>query len=264
MATYKTVYTSFWTDSKVADDFTIEERYMYLYLFTNPHTSLSGCYEISLKQHIAVETGYTADKIVKLIDRLANVHKVIKYCKETREILIVNWYRYNWTTSPKFTSALKKEIEKVKCPEFKAYLTALANGEDAVLGKNAIQEYGINSTVIDTVNDSDNDSDTSKPDPLIVKRFEQFWEIYPKKSGKGAARKSWEKIKPNAELFDKIMAAVRANIDHNKQWQRDNGQYIPNPSTWLNQERWDDDISSMSQDDYFTRELKKMGGIGFE
>ena len=27
------------------------------------------------------------------------------------------------------------------------------------------------------------------------------------------------------------------------QWQRDNGQYIPHPATWLNQGRWDDELT---------------------
>lgn len=26
------------------------------------------------------------------------------------------------------------------------------------------------------------------------------------------------------------------------QWNKDNGQYIPNPATWLNQKRWEDEI----------------------
>ena len=25
-------------------------------------------------------------------------------------------------------------------------------------------------------------------------------------------------------------------------WNKDNGQYIPNPTTWLNQKRWEDEI----------------------
>lgn len=153
MSAYKIVYTSFWTDAKVADDFSIEERYLYLYFFTNPHTNLCGCYEISIKQQIAVETGYTTEKITKLMDRLANVHKVIKYCRETREMLILNWHKYNWTTSPRFAAALKKEVKNIKCPEFREYLTALVSG-DTVYDKDAIQEYGINSTVIDSDNDS--------------------------------------------------------------------------------------------------------------
>ena len=60
MAIYRTVSMSFWTDNKVTDDFTPEDRYFYLYLFTNPHTNLCGCYEISIKQ-IANEMGYSKD-----------------------------------------------------------------------------------------------------------------------------------------------------------------------------------------------------------
>ena len=55
MAIYRSIQMSFWTDSKVVDEFTPEDRYFYLYLFTNPHTNLAGCYELSLKQ-ASVET----------------------------------------------------------------------------------------------------------------------------------------------------------------------------------------------------------------
>lgn len=59
MANYRNISMDFWQDSKVVDDFTPEDRYMYLYCMTNPHTNLCGCYEISVKQ-MANETGYTA------------------------------------------------------------------------------------------------------------------------------------------------------------------------------------------------------------
>ena len=50
MARYRNVSTSFWEDNKIVDDFTPEDKYIYLYCMTNPHTNLCGCYEISLKQ----------------------------------------------------------------------------------------------------------------------------------------------------------------------------------------------------------------------
>ncbi len=71
--------------------------------------------------------------------------------------------------------------------------------------------------------------------------FDQFWQAYPKKIGKGAARKAWGKIRPGKALIEKILAAVDA-AKRSDQWQRDGGQYIPNPVTWLNQGRWDDDL----------------------
>ena len=50
MASYRNISMDFWTDSKVVDDFTPEDRYIYLYCMTNPHTNLCGCYEVSIKQ----------------------------------------------------------------------------------------------------------------------------------------------------------------------------------------------------------------------
>ena len=48
MASYRNISMDFWTDSKVVDDFTPEDRYIYLYCMTNPHTNLCGCYEVSI------------------------------------------------------------------------------------------------------------------------------------------------------------------------------------------------------------------------
>lgn len=72
--------------------------------------------------------------------------------------------------------------------------------------------------------------------------FMSFWTAYPKKTGKGAAYKSWQKIKPSKALTEKIVASV---VEHSKtkQWQKENGQFIPNPATFLNQRRWEDEIN---------------------
>jgi phage replication O-like protein O len=72
------------------------------------------------------------------------------------------------------------------------------------------------------------------------RRFDQFWSAYPKKIGKGAAEKSFKKYKPSEELLKSMLAAIALQRS-SEQWQKDGGQYIPNPSTWLNQKRWEDE-----------------------
>lgn len=72
-------------------------------------------------------------------------------------------------------------------------------------------------------------------------RFDQFWSSYPKKVGKQAALKAWKKLRPNKDLYSKIMAAVESQ-KKSDQWKTENGRYIPNPTTWLNQGRWDDEL----------------------
>lgn len=75
---------------------------------------------------------------------------------------------------------------------------------------------------------------------LAERRFDEFWTAYPKKVGKKAAQASWNKLKPDTELYDKIMTAI-GKARATEQWQRENGRFIPNPTTWLNQGRWDDE-----------------------
>ncbi len=67
--------------------------------------------------------------------------------------------------------------------------------------------------------------------------FEAFWAAYPNKVGKDAARTAWRKRHPTAELTAKIVAAVEAQ----KSWPKWQEGFIPNPATWLNQGRWQDE-----------------------
>lgn len=122
MAIYRQVHMSFWTDPKVTDEFTPEEKYFYLYLITNPHTNICGCYEVSIKQ-IVWETGYNDDTVLRLLTRMSDVHHVISYDEETREILILNWYKYNWNKSPKLNNAVLEGCKKIKSETFRDYIT---------------------------------------------------------------------------------------------------------------------------------------------
>ncbi len=122
MAIYRTVHMSFWTDPKVDDDFTPEDKYFYLYLLTNPHTNLCGCYEISMRQMVR-ETGYNEDTVKRLINRMETVHGVIQYDPQTKEIYIPRWGKYNWCNSQKTKDGAVKSMEFIKSEKFKKALS---------------------------------------------------------------------------------------------------------------------------------------------
>jgi hypothetical protein len=70
-----------------------------------------------------------------------------------------------------------------------------------------------------------------------------FWESYPLKVKQPKALAAFLKLKPDKELLDRMIAA----IDRQKQsraWQKDNGQFIPHPATWLNNRQWEDEIQA--------------------
>lgn len=73
--------------------------------------------------------------------------------------------------------------------------------------------------------------------------FEKFWTFYPKKVGKDAALKAFAKRKPDEQLLLLMLKAV-AKQKTAPGWQKDGGQFIPNPATWLNQGRWQDQLEA--------------------
>lgn len=88
---------------------------------------------------------------------------------------------------------------------------------------------------------------------VYAARFDEFWAAYPKRVGKGAAQKSWAKIKPSAALHKKILAAI-ADGKESEEWSREGGRFIPNPSTWLNQSRWEDELTKKGDSTHGTDE----------
>ena len=239
MAIYRSIQMSFWTDSKVVDDFTPEDRYFYLYLFTNPHTNLAGCYELSLKQ-ASVETGYSTDSITNLLNRFERVHGVIQYSRSTKEVLILNWHRYNWTLSEKFRKPLKEEIDRVKDDNFREYLTRLYEGEDTV---SIPYPYPMDTTVTVTVTDtvSVTDTNTVSVKPKEVKaEFEKLWELYPKKQGKQSAFKAYEKARKDGVTYEEVESGIKAYSIYVK---GKDTQYIKMGSSFFNQRAWQDDWS---------------------
>ena len=80
--------------------------------------------------------------------------------------------------------------------------------------------------------------------PPLGDAFDRFWSEYPKKVGKIAAKKAFERAIRKTTL-DTLLTAIRRQ-KCGSQWSKDNGQYIPNPATWLNQGRWEDEVEPIA------------------
>ena len=83
--------------------------------------------------------------------------------------------------------------------------------------------------------------------------FEEFWSAYPKKIGKGYARRCFERLKVDKAMLEIMQAAIEKQ-KQSDMWKKEKGSFIPNPSTWLNQERWLDCLEDV---DLKKEELKK-------
>lgn len=73
--------------------------------------------------------------------------------------------------------------------------------------------------------------------------FEAFWSEYPRKVGKEKAYTAWRKRRFSRGMQEAILQAVRA-AKKSADWLKDRGEFIPGPATWLNQGRWNDELTS--------------------
>lgn len=88
-------------------------------------------------------------------------------------------------------------------------------------------------------------SPASHRETAPTNRFDEFWTTYPKKVDKAEARKSWAKaIKTTPP--GRIIAAL--NEQKRTTWRHTERQFIPNPTTWLNRQRWNDELQEAPPD----------------
>lgn len=104
--------------------------------------------------------------------------------------------------------------------------------------------------------EEDKDKKKEKADAL-ASMFARFWAVYPRHEAKQTALKAFTKINPDEALLETILSAVE-RFKNTAQWQEDGGQYVPHPSTFLNQRRWEDEppkggVQKKRKDDYDQR-----------
>ncbi len=89
--------------------------------------------------------------------------------------------------------------------------------------------------------------------------FLEFYKLYPRKINKKGAQRSWDKIDPkeHGQIFTALEAYKKS-----EQWLVQDGKFIPYPATWLNQERWKDELPAPPPKKAFCegKEMKQFNG----
>jgi len=141
---------------------------------------------------------------------------------ESGVMVVTDWNKNNWLDSRRITETeYVDELKLLKLINQK-YEFLLENGDaKQMLSQNRIEENRIEYN--------------------IYAHFEQFWKAYPKKVSKQKCIKWFEKNKPNEQEL-KIMLNQLERFKQTKDWQKENGQFIPYPDTWLRNRRWEDEF----------------------
>ena len=213
MAIYRNIHLSFWDDSFVLD-LTPEEKYFFLYLMTNTKTTQVGIYELP-KSIIQFQTGYNQDTVDKLLKKFIDYGKIL-YDESTKEIMLINWLKYNYSSSPKVISCIEKEYKSVKSIDLK-------NRFDTVCKE---YQYSIDTQPQEEEEEEEEASDTD---------FERFWNLYDKKVGKEKSSKLFKKLSivDIEKIFESLPAYIKNTPDRT---------YRKNPDTYLRNKCWLDEI----------------------
>lgn len=67
--------------------------------------------------------------------------------------------------------------------------------------------------------------------------WDDFWLLYPRRVAKKDALRAWVRLRPWQQV-----AAVTALVQWRRVWASKELEYLPHPATWLNGERWDDEL----------------------
>lgn len=89
---------------------------------------------------------------------------------------------------------------------------------------------------------------TKQKQGVYSEAFEKFWESYPRckrKSDKSGTFKTFEKYKSEVSL--ELLIQVLNAQKQDQSWIKQDGEFIPAPTTWLNQKNWENDYWTTQQ-----------------
>ena len=122
MAIKRIISTEFWTDRKVVNTFSPEDKLFMFHLLTNPRSTQIGIYPF-IERIVAFEIGYSVEAVLTLLERFENVHKIIRYSKKTGEVAVKNYLRHSIIKGgAPVRDLLEKEARAVKDKELLKYI----------------------------------------------------------------------------------------------------------------------------------------------
>lgn len=212
MARIRTIKPDFWTDEKLTDC-SLSARL--LFIGTWNFADDSGNLDRSHKQIKARVFPLDNVECETLLLELIAQGLLIEYAVEDKLYLHIKGFEKH---------QLINRPSKPTCPSYEDSLSAHA-GRKGRKGREGAKQP------------------TEKPlKNEYPEDFLKFWEAYPNKSSKAKALESWLKIKPSIEV---VLSTLEWQVKSTK-WLEKNGEFIPMASTYINQQRWLDEKSSVN------------------
>jgi hypothetical protein len=237
MRDYGKVHSAFWSseDTRSLHD---DGRMLALYLLTCQHNTIAGVFRIP--------DGYACDDLQWSSERVQEGFEELfqkgfaNRCETSKWVWIYKFLKWNAPENPNQQKAVAKIAAQVpdSCgwkPEFMRVCGKLGASPDG---------NGLGRVSKGSRNQKQKQKQKQDKSAGALDGFAEFWSAYPKKQGKAAAEKAWGKLAPDADLQTRILTAVDV-AKRSDGWRKDGGQFIPQPATWLNGRRWEDEPTTV-------------------
>ena len=220
------ITTDFWRENFI-DELEPIEKLLFLYLLCNPATNLCGIYQLPLRI-ISSDTGISTESLKDIFSKFSSKERAYYL---DGWVILPNAPKNQDLNNIKIRSGITRELEEVN--------------QDLLI---KVKELGIPYRYpIDTLSESElglvRVKSKLKLGESMREDFEKFWSEYPKKVARKEAEKAFSRVKVE-------LSVVLSGLDKwkkSEQWTKDDGQFVPHPTTWLNQERWNDEVEKTKE-----------------
>lgn len=210
------------------------ERHIGDYLKDTSHLSLleHGIYTRLLDVYYTREGALPSDQVARLIGARS------KDEREAMQSVLSEFFKLvdgAWSQD-----RCEREISRFKDKQRKAKASAEVRWAHTERNANAMRTYsgGNADGMLPVTSNQTPVSNTPKPPSAQPDGFASFWSAYPKKVNKAQAMKAFKAQRINGELPE-----ILTDLEHRRvspDWVKDNGQFIPNPGTYLTNRKWEE------------------------
>lgn len=190
---------------------------------------------------LAAELGLTESKVRTSIKKLILTGELTKEVTDEKTVItVMNWANYQSSSSSDDKDDDRQIAGKSQANRRRIATTKKYRSKEVKEVKN---------------------KDSKDLKPMVISNdrdgwFEEFWNIYPKKIQKKTSEQKFKLHVKDVLTFNTIMFDLSIRVKSND-WLKEDGQYIPNPTTYLNQRRWEDEAKPIRKTSSFLDMLKE-------
>lgn len=248
MSKYVRVMRSIWSDREWLDRPAISKM-VYLQLISQPNISKTGVLPTVLRRWASMYPDLEVDDIANAVADLTE-HGFVVLDDDTQELLVRTYMRYDeMFTQPNGRKAIASAYDEIMSANLKRIvreeLQALVEGVDDVFSETSSNPSANPSSKGSGTPRTKNQEPVTRNQELVVidNLWVQFWEKYPRKTGKANAEKAWKKLDEASRK--QALVEIENHVNYWKASQTQ-AQFIPHPATWLNARRWEDELPNPS------------------